>query len=81
MIHQLRSKTASEIFSNPSKYYTVDFKRENLESFQAKLKFPSDKKYTKYAPILFPEGIRNMKKLFRCVELTKVTRRILFFKI
>jgi hypothetical protein len=81
MVHQLRSKTASEIFSNPSRYYAVDFKRESLESFQEKLKFPDDKKYKKFAPILFPEGIRNMKKLFRCVELTKVTQCNLFFKI
>lgn len=80
MIHQLRSKTAGEIFSNPSKYYNVDYNRETLESFQGKLKFPGDTKYTKYAPILFPEGKRNMKKLFRCVELPKVTH-ILFFKI
>jgi hypothetical protein len=80
MVHQLRSKTASEIFSHPSKYYHVDFKRDDLESFQAKLKFPGDTKYSKYAPILFPEGKRNMKKLFRCVELTMVAH-ILFFKI
>jgi hypothetical protein len=73
MVHQLRSKTASEIFSHPSKYYHVDFKREDLESFQAKLKFPDDTRYSKFAPILFPEGIRNMKKLFRCPELPMVS--------
>jgi hypothetical protein len=81
MVHQFRSKTASEIFSHPSKYYNVDFKREDLKSFQAKLKFSGDTKYSKYAPILFPEGKRNMKKLFRCVELPKVITHILFFEV
>ena len=81
MIHQFRSKTASEIFSFPSKCYYVDFKREDLESFQAKLKFPRDTKYSKFAPVLFPEGKRNMKKLFWSPELPKVliAAHILFF--
>jgi hypothetical protein len=79
MVHQLRSKTASEIFSHSSKHYHVDFKREALESFQAKLKFPGDTKYSKFAPILFLEGKRNMKKLFRCVELPKVPQHHIFY--
>ena len=80
MVHQFRSKTASDIFSHPSKYYQVDYKREDLQNFQEKLKFPGDTKYMKFAPILFPEGKRNMKKLFRCVELAKVTH-FLFFEV
>lgn len=72
IIHQLRSKTASEIFSHPSTYYTVDYKRADIAEFQAKLKFPGTIGYSKFAPILFPDGKRDMKKLFRCVELTKV---------
>jgi hypothetical protein len=75
MIHQLRSKTASEIFSLPSIYYTVDYNRESIAEFQAKLKFPGTNGYSKYAPVLFPDGRRDMKKLFRCVELTKVMSR------
>jgi len=78
MIHQLRSKTAPEIFSHPSMYYHVDYKRETVESFQAKLKFPGDTKYSKFAPILFPGGIRTMKKIFWRVELTKVAAHYIF---
>jgi hypothetical protein len=75
IIHQLRSKTASEIFALPSMYYTVDYKRADVAEFQAKLKFPGAVGYSKFAPVLFPDGKRDMKKLFRCVELTKVMLR------
>ncbi|KAF8961519.1 hypothetical protein BDZ97DRAFT_1921203 [Flammula alnicola] len=79
MLYQLRSKTASEIFCQPSKYYSVKFlKREKIPAFQEKLKFPGDKEYPKYAPILFPNGRREMKNLFRCVELTEMLKSILF---
>ena len=47
MVHQFHSKTAAEIFSQPPTYYHVDFKHEDLQSFQAKLKFPGDKKILK----------------------------------
>ena len=69
---------APDIFSYLPKYYKLDFKREDIPVFQAKLKFPTDKTYCKFAPILFPEGKRNMKKLFWCVELTKVLEILLF---
>jgi len=68
----LRSKTAHEIFGQPSKYYAVDFKREDIPAFQSKLKFPEQDGYKKFAPILFPDGDRDFKKLFQCVEVTKV---------
>ena len=76
IIHQLRSKTASEIFSHPSIYYTVDYKRMDIVEFQAKLKFPGAVGYSKFAPVLFPDGKRDMKKLFRSVELTKVMQKV-----
>jgi hypothetical protein len=75
IIHQLRSKTASEIFSHPSIYYTVDYKRADIAEFQARLKFPGTIGYSKYAPVLFPDGKRDMKNIFRSVELTKVKSR------
>jgi hypothetical protein len=53
-------------------YYAVDFKREDVQDFQSKLKFPGQDGYKKFAPILFPDGKRNFKKLFKCIELTKV---------
>lgn len=71
MVYQLRSKTAHEIFGQPSKYYAVEFKREDIKAFQEKLKFPGQD-YKKFAPILFPDGKRDLKKLFKTVELTKV---------
>jgi hypothetical protein len=72
IVHQLRSKTASDIFSHSSIYYSVDYKRADIPEFQAKLKFPGAVGYSKFAPVLFPDGKRDMTKLFRCVELTKV---------
>jgi hypothetical protein len=70
----LRSKTAHEIFGQPLKYYAVDFKREDIQDFQAKLKFPGQENsdYKKFAPILFPDGKHDLKKLFKSIELTKV---------
>jgi hypothetical protein len=78
MIYQLRSKTAHEIFGQPSKYYAVDFNREDIPAFQNKLKFPGPENsgYKKFAPILYPDGKRDMKMLFKSIELTKV---ILFY--
>jgi hypothetical protein len=72
LVHQLRSKTAHDIFGQPTKYYAVDFKREDIQDFQSKLKFPGQDDYKKFAPILFPDGKRDMTKLFKCIELTKV---------
>jgi hypothetical protein len=72
LVHQLRSKTAHEIFGQPAKYYAVDFKHEDIQDFQSRLKFPGQENYKKFAPILFPDGKRDMKKLFKCIELTKV---------
>jgi hypothetical protein len=72
LVHQLRSKTAHEIFDQPSKYYAVEFKREDIQAFQSKLKFPGQEDYKKFAPILFPDGKRIMKNLFKCIEHTKV---------
>ena len=58
LVYQLRLKTAHEIFGQPSKYYAVDFKREDIRDFQAKLKFPGQENsgYEKFALILFPDG-------------------------
>jgi hypothetical protein len=67
-------KTAHEIFGQPSKYYAVEFNREDIQDFQAKLKFPGQENsgYNKFAPILFPDGKRDLRNLFMSVELTKV---------
>ena len=74
LVYQLRLKTAHEIFGQPSKYYAVDFKREDIQDFQVKLNFPGQENsgYKKFAPILFPDGKWDFSKLFKCVELTKV---------
>jgi hypothetical protein len=71
LLYQLRSKTAHEIFGQPSKYYAVD--REDIEDFQSKIKFPEQEGYKKFAPILFPDGKRDFKKLYKRIELTKVS--------
>ena len=74
IIHQFRSSTASEIFGHSTQFYRVQYKREEVAAFQALLKFPTDQDmYPKYPPVLFPDKRqRDMKKLFRSVELTKV---------
>ena len=63
---------AHKIFGQPSKYYAVDFKCEDIKDLQSKLKFPEED-YKKFAPILFPDGKCDLKKLFKCFELTKVS--------
>lgn len=72
LLYQLRSQTAHEIFGQPSKYYAVDWNREDIQDFQSKIKFPEQAGYKKFAPILFPDGKRDFKKLFKRIELTKV---------
>ena len=76
IIHKFRSGTASEIFGHLTQYYRVSYKREDLPEFRALLKFStddSDDAYSKYPPLFFPDKrSKDMRKLFRCVELTKV---------
>lgn len=74
IIHQLRSGTASEIFGYSIEFYRVQYNREELPVFRALMKFSTDNEtYSKYPPLLFPDKKhRDMKKIFRSIELTKV---------
>jgi hypothetical protein len=76
IIHQFRSSTASEIFGHLTQYYRIQYQRGDLPAFQALMRFSTDDdddKYPKFPPLLFPDKQhRDMKKLFRSVELTKV---------
>jgi hypothetical protein len=81
IIHRLRTTTGPDIFSQSAKLYQHKHERSNIEAFRKELMFENDTKYTKYAPILFPKveiepgkfvRQRDMKFLFRNIELTKV---------
>lgn len=74
IIHKFRSSTASEIFGHLTQYYRIQYKRKDLPEFQALMKFPTDDDaYPKFPPLLFPnKQNRDLKKIFRSVELTKV---------
>lgn len=77
MLHQFRSTTATHIFGQPSQWYQVDFERKNIPEFEAMLKFKGDDQYSKYAPILFLNGERDMKNIFKSVPLTKVSFEVI----
>ncbi|KAH9476949.1 hypothetical protein JR316_0010865 [Psilocybe cubensis] len=78
MIHQLRSTTASQIFGFSQAFYQVDYDRKNLQQFQNLLKLPGETRYSKFAPILFPNNQKNMKFIFRSCHLAKMLKTVLF---
>lgn len=70
IVHQLRSETGPQIFSDLAVYRDIKIKqRITHPAFTSALMFPGDTKVTKYTPILFPDGIKNMKKMFQCKHL------------
>ncbi|KAF8162343.1 hypothetical protein BJ912DRAFT_935489 [Pholiota molesta] len=87
IIHRLRTTTGPDIFSQSAKLYQHKHERSNIEAFRRELMFENETKYSKYAPILFPKvetepgkfvHQRDMKFLFRNIELTKMLKSILF---
>ena len=73
IIHTLRHETGAKIFPNLAKYQNISMKeRRSHPAFKSVLMYPGDDKVTKLAPILFEDGKKNMKKMFKCKHLALV---------
>jgi len=72
IIHQLRTETAPKIFSHSHCFYSIDYDRSTLPTFVAELLFLTEKGFSKYAPILFPDRKRNMRMFLKCSHLAMV---------
>lgn len=78
IIHQLRTETAPKIFSHSHCFYSIDYDRSTLPTFVAELLFPTEKGFSKYAPILFPDRKRNMRMFLKCSHLAMVESAVTF---
>lgn len=73
IIHTLRQETAPKIFPNLAKHQDISMKeRRTHQAFKSALLFPGEDKVTKVAPILFEDGKKNMRKMFKCKHLALV---------
>jgi hypothetical protein len=73
IIHTLKQETGAKIFPNLAKYQDISMKERRMHlAFRSALLFPGDDKVRKVAPILFEDGKKNMKKMFKCKHLVLV---------
>ena len=73
IIHTLKQETGTKIFPNLAKYQDISIKeRRSHPAFKLALLFPGDDKVSKFAPILFEDGKKNIKKMFKCKHLALV---------
>lgn len=77
IIHQLQTETAGQIFRHSQYWYAVEFNRADIPEFIRKLYYENDKKFSKFAPILFPnsgqgKSTRDYTKFLQCETLTLV---------
>jgi hypothetical protein len=56
------------IFKLNAKFFEAKYDRSNEPDVLALLKFPGDAAYPLLPPVFFPDGVRNITKLF-CNEL------------
>ncbi|PPR06619.1 hypothetical protein CVT24_001745 [Panaeolus cyanescens] len=84
VVHQLRNQTAAKIFQtstyspNPL-YYTFEFDRSTLDEFRKKLYFtPSSTRFSKYCPLLYPDGKRVQHLIFKALHLPLIIRSIAY---
>jgi hypothetical protein len=74
IIHTLKQETGAKIFPDLAKYHNISMKERNThQAFKSALLFPGDDKVTKLAPVLFEDGKKDMKKMFRCKHLALVS--------
>jgi hypothetical protein len=74
IIHTLKQETGAKIFPNLAKYQDISMKERRTHlAFRSALLFPGDDKVKKVAPILFEDGKKNMKKMFKCKHLALVS--------
>jgi hypothetical protein len=73
VLHQLRAETAPKIFAQDPQFYAAKYERATLPHFKAELYFPeSGDRFSKYAPILFPDRKKDMKVFLKCSHLAQV---------
>lgn len=73
IVLRLRGTSAPTIFQANRVNYDPNTDRSKIPEFvKAVYSDPKTKKFSKYAPILFPGGEFNMEKLFRCKHLALV---------
>ncbi|PPQ63359.1 hypothetical protein CVT24_006732 [Panaeolus cyanescens] len=84
VVYQLRNQTAAKIFQtdtyspNPL-YYTCDFDRSTLDEFRNRLYFdPSATRFSKYCPLLYPDGKRIPVLIFKALHLPLIIRSIAY---
>jgi hypothetical protein len=78
IIHQFRTETAAKIFSHNHCFYSIDYDCSTLLEFAAKLSFPSEKGFSKYAPILFPQQKQDMRVFLKCPHLVLASFKTIF---
>jgi len=78
IIHQFRTETAAKIFSHNHCFYSIDYDRSTIPEFTAELIFPSEKGFSKYAPILFPQRKRDMRVFLKCSHLVLASFKSIF---
>lgn len=72
---RLRNTSAPTIFEVSKANYEPNTDRSKIPEFIKAIYFDSEtKKFSKYAPILFPGGKFDMEKLFKCKHLALVWR-------
>lgn len=75
IVLRLRTTSAPTIFEVNKANYEPNTDRSKIPEFVKAVYFdPESKKFSKYAPILFPGGQLDMKKLFKCKHLALVWR-------
>ena len=73
VIHTFRTKTAAVIFNQPLAYFASNYDRQSLPQFAAAIYAdPLRQKFSKYSPIIFPNGVRDMNNIFRAPHLPLV---------
>jgi hypothetical protein len=73
IIHTLRQETGPKIFHILAKHQDISMKeRRTHQAFKSALLFPGEDKVSKIAPILFEDGKKDMRKMFKCKHLALV---------
>jgi len=60
------------IFEKNPLHYKAKFDRSHLADFVAEIIFPGEK-FSKFAPILFPDRIKDMRVFLKCRHLALVS--------
>lgn len=73
IVHKLRLSIAPTIFKQNAINYCLGTDHSLIPSFVGAVYHPGSKKFSKFAPILFPGGVYDIKHLFKCQHLALVS--------